>query len=353
MRSLIRCTTTLTFLSIAACSDSTGPEGEPVGPPPAPGVVNVLDHRVLDAEYDVVGDRLVTVSSQPATLHHLDAYGGGWRSIALPKTPTVVAVAPGGSLAAVGHDAWITIVDLVGDKVIESYPVTADVSDLVLPGNGWVYAIPRRDQWESIRSIDLATGEEHRDSGTIRAGTGVRLHPSLDYIYGANRGLSPSDFEKYDIRDGGAKVMYDSPYHGDFAFSGDVWITEDGTRLIARSANTFRSSPSPAEDIRYAGALPGMSRVAWAVSSTALGRIVCIQENEAGELRFYDDDFLEPTGTLPLTSFETPTGPVASHARFVFFRSDGNRMLTLVQADPTGGLSADWGLIVDSGALVP
>ena len=71
--------------------------------------------------------------------------------------------------------------------------------------------------------ISLATGEETTSSGySIYAGTVAKLHPGGKAMYGADNGISPSDIEKYDIQSGTASVLYDSPYHGDYAMCGDL-----------------------------------------------------------------------------------------------------------------------------------
>ena len=48
----------------------------------------VLEHRIVDAEYDLANDRIVTVSNDPAYLHVLDVDFGTVDSVALPTTAT-------------------------------------------------------------------------------------------------------------------------------------------------------------------------------------------------------------------------------------------------------------------------
>ena len=321
--------------------------------------IHGLNHRVVDAEFNPATNRIITISANPSRLHILDPETRAVQTVELPQVPNVVAVQPDGQFAAVGHDAWVSYVNLTTATVTRVYPVTTDAIDIILPGNGWVYVFPRTDQWTSIRSIRLSDGAESL-SGTMRAGTLARLHPSGRYIYGANNGLSPSDFEKYDIRSGAAVVMYDSPYHGDYAFNGNVWISDDGLRLFARSGNAFRSSEVRAEDVVYAGKLQGMTVVQWAAQSAAAARIlalpgaVCCGDPVASELRVYESGFLAFQGALTLPRFAVPgVGSVKSEGKFVFFKGDGQRVYLLAKAEDGSGMALDWGLVVYDRADVP
>ncbi|HSG07204.1 MAG TPA: hypothetical protein VLA36_02535 [Longimicrobiales bacterium] len=331
-------------VTVAATNTSAWPNG-----------LTFLDHRVVDAEYNRAVDVLVTVSADPSRLHVLDPLLGRIRSVDLSLPPTAVSISPRGDQAAVGHDGYVTLVNLAGPTITRVYPVTADALDVVLGGNGWTYVFPRRDQWESIRCIELSSGVESNSGWpSIYAGTVARLHPSGDYMYGANRGLSPSDFEKYDIRNGCATVMYDSPYHGDYSFAGDVWITDVGTRLFARSGNVFRSSSVRAEDMLYNGKLAGTSYLKWAEHSSTAGLVLVFDTPSFGgtpakEIRVYEDEFLNLVSTRPLANF---SGSWASHGKFIFVDSKGRFAYALVQADPAAGIAKDWGVItMDVSAL--
>ncbi|MDQ4080276.1 MAG: Ig-like domain-containing protein, partial [Gemmatimonadota bacterium] len=322
--------------------------------------IHGLNHRVVDAEFSATTNKIVTVSANPSRLHILDPETRAVQTIDLPQVPNALAVQPDGQFAAVGHDGWISYVNLTTRTVARVYSVTTDVLDIVLPGNGWVYAFPRTDQWETIRSINLSTGAESQ-TGTIYAGTLARLHPSGHYIYGANNGLSPSDFEKYDIRPGVAAFMYDSPYHGDYAFSGNVWISEDGLRLFARSGNVFRSSAVSSEDMRYAGKLQGMSFVQWAAQSTLAGIVVALPASwccgdpvNLSEMRVYESTFLAYRGAVPLPRFPVPgVGSFEAEGKFLFFKADGERLYVLLKAEDGSGMALDWGLVVYDRADLP
>ncbi len=229
----------------------------------------ILDSDVVDAEYSRINDVLVYVSSTPFAIHSYDVSSGTLESIPLDFYPTSVSVSPDGATAAVGHDARITYVDLSIMSVIKTMNVSCDVLDIVLTNDGWAYAFPRIDQWETIRCVNLNLSYDNEVmnlGGSIRAGTKARLHPSGDYIYGADNGLSPSDIEKYDIRGGQAMLMYDSPYHGTYPMGGDLWFSEEGTRLFTRGNTVLKLSENPQQDLIYNGSISlqiNYARIKW------------------------------------------------------------------------------------------
>lgn len=325
--------------------------------------LRVLDHVAIDAVYDSVGDRLITVSADPSRLNVVNPTTGDVMSLSLDAVPTSVSVQPNGAYAAVGHNGFISYVNLTSLTVEKVYGVTTDVLDLELPGNGWVYAFPRVDQWESIRSIELSTGNETLSPyASIYAGTLVKLHPSGGYIYGANNGLSPSDFEKYDIRSGAAVRLYDSPYHGDYAFSGNLWMYDTGTRIIARSGNVFTSSSVQSQDMLYVGSIGSQWPVASAAQSTALQRVLVVRESgyygsAPAELQSYSDAFLASRGTLPLPSYVETDGSGAtsyvSQGRFVFAHGAGTRVYVLLRGAPPYEGRFNTGLAVFESTDIP
>jgi hypothetical protein len=310
-----------------------------------------LSHRVLDAEYSKALDRVVMVSTNPDTLYLYNPLTHTETSVVLPLTPTSVSVGPDGKFAVVGHDAYISYVDLSTPALLKTIPVSADVFDIVLAGNGYAYVFPRVDQWVSIHSIHLATGTETLGSSYgVRAGTRARLHPGGIAMYGANNGLSPDDIERYDISAGSARVAYDSPYHGSYYMCGDLWFSEDGARIFTRCGNTFRASNVRSEDMVYSGALPGVSGIRHLTHSTAANRIALVQESYSSsdvgrQVRLYTPDFLNFDQAIALPPFKANATEYASYGRFVFYSAAGDKLIVVVQADPSSAMLNDYGIV--------
>ncbi|MBS1148515.1 MAG: chitinase [Myxococcaceae bacterium] len=318
------------------------------------GTIAMLNHRVIDAEYSRALNRIITVSSGPNLLHVYDPVAKTDQSVALNLAPATVALSLDGQFAAVGHNGWVSYVQLSPLTLLKTLAVSCDVIDVVLPGNGYVHAFPRIDQWTQIRSLNLTTGVETMSAGwSIRAGTLAKLHPSGSVAYGANNGLSPSDIEKYNLDGGTAVRLYDSPYHGDYPMCGNLWITDTGDRIFTRCGNVFRSSPIQSMDMLYAGSLSGLPLVRHLDHSSAAGKLIAIPENGYGsttpaadvKVRKYEDAFLVFQSEATLPQFTVGSASYATHGRFAFFNSAGTGHFVLVQVDPTSGAQLDWGVV--------
>jgi|GEM_PF-1069306 len=314
--------------------------------------------RVIDAEYDKNNDIIVVVSESPNEIRVFNPENQSVETLALNIPPTCVSVSMNGKFAAVGHNGSFSYINLTTMSMVKNYGVTADAFDIVLAPNDWVYVFPRRDQWERIRCINLTTGvETEHTGGSIYHQTKAKLHPSGDYIYGANNGLSPSDIEKYEIKEGTAKMLYDSPYHGDFAFSGDLWLSEDGNRIFARSKNVFNSSENKTNDMTYNGALVGDGIVKTLDFSSRAEKICAIFTTGSSWngvpsdlIRVYETEYLGFQGTIELPGFLIPDGTgggkfYKSQGYYGFFNSTGTKFNVIVKVEEGSGTQNEWAIV--------
>jgi hypothetical protein len=219
--------------------------------------------------------------------------------------------------------------------------VSANLVDVVLADNGYVYGFPLVDQWVRIHSVHIATNTETLGSGNyVRAGTLAKLHPSGTKMYGANNGLSPSDIERYSITGGTAAVVGNSPYHGDYAMCGNLWLQEDGARIYTRCGNVFRASDT-AQDMTYAGSLALTptgaygSWIRWLSHSLERAEIAVLDEpsgcnSQTGQrctshLALYDANYyaLAARYELAPVAVEAAGQSYPQHGRFIFHSSDG------------------------------
>lgn len=302
----------------------------------------LLQSEIKDAEYDKVNDAIVAVSTDMKLLK-LDPETQAMTKVTLNLLPKCVSVSRDGQFAAVGHDGKISYVDLRSMSLVKMLDVTADVFDIILAPNGYIYAMPATDQWEDIRCIDIVTGKETLSTGSsVRAGTRMKLHPSGEYIYGADNGISPSDFEKYDIRKGTAIYLYDSPYHGDYAFSGNIWISDDGNRLFAKSRNVFKASADQTLDITYAGSIEGDKPIVALDHSAAANKLVAVlfaetyTSTSASNIRIYDGTYYTLQKTVDFPQFIIPDSNQGgtlyqSEGYFAFINSTGNKFFVLLR----------------------
>lgn len=309
-----------------------------------------LDFQVVDAEYSASLETIVMVATGPNRLYLYDTSTSLQTQVDLPLVPSSVSISPDGLFAAVGHDGWISYIDLSNELLVDSFAVSTDVFDVVLDGNGFIHAFPRTDQWETIRTIEIETSIETLHTGSsIRAGTRARLHPNGSWVYGADNGLSPSDIEKYDISVNPVTYLYDSPYHGDYAMCGDLWFSEDGVRIFTRCGNVFRTSAVPAQDMIYNGSLENISQTTFVDHSLEAGLVAAIpysffDTNADTILSLFNYDFLTHNSSVTLPTFTVGSTSYSTHGKFVFFNSNGTRHFVIVQADPASGALNDYAI---------
>ena len=309
-----------------------------------------INHRVVDAEYSRQLDKIVTISTTPKNqLHIYDPETGQDVAVDLPKPPTCVSVGPDGLHAAVGHDTLISYIDLASPSLIRTYPVSIDVFDIVLAGNGYVYPFQGGYNNVHVKSINLQTGAETSSNGYVYGRTHVRLHPGGQAIYGADNGISPSDIEKYGIAEGTAAVLYDSPYHGDFPIGGDLWISDDGMKIFTKCGRIFRASADSARDMVYNGSIPGVSYISSLAQHDQVDNVLVIPQDfnpvdYPDQVWIYDEDFLQLQSKVTLPRFSVGSSSFAGQGRYVFFNASGDRYYVIGQADSKSGLSLDFGV---------
>lgn len=316
---------------------------------------------VIDAEYSKTKNKLVFVTSNPSKVCVFSSGAESIESISLSYVPTCVSLSSDGETAVVGHDGHISYINLQTNTIIDSYPVSCDAIDIVLANNKWAYVFPRENQWESIRCINMNLSNNNEILGNgyqIYAGTKGRLHPSGKYIYGADNGLSPSDIEKYNIQNGAAVNLYDSPYHGDYPMSGNLWFSEDGNRIFTRGKTVLKVSEIQTQDMVYNGKINSESftNIEWLDHSNIKSNLYVIgssgyswiSPNRLPYIYIYNSTNLSYKSKLDLEKFLVPDNIGGGSfydaiPHFVFSNSSGNSLFVMTKADGSG-LANEWAI---------
>lgn len=321
-----------------------------------------LAYRPVDAEYSRSLDRIVMVSASPNALHVYDPVTGTDQSVALNVAPQCVSVSPDGKFAAVGHNAWISYVDLTTATLVKTWAVTADVGDIVIGDpmtvsaktTRFAYAFPRVDQWVTIHTVDLTTGAETlAGTSAIYAGDKAKLQFGSLNIFGTTSGLSPPSLEKYLIGATGTATVGTSVWS---AGGVNLWVSDDGVQILSADGSRYRTA-----DMSYGGKLPDTTCVLYANApaspSTAAGKLLLVPDtscysyppnaaNDDTALRIYDATYLALQQTVPLPRFGLGSAAYAAHGRYAFFNNAGAKQFAVVQADPSSGLLNDFGIVV-------
>ena len=313
-----------------------------------------LDHDVVDAEYSAQLNAVAIASSAPRNavyVYDLDDLTNV-QEIPLGLVPTAISFANAGesNKIAVGHDAKVTFINFnesdpasTSTKLLN---VAIDVYDLTATDSA-VYAVPRVDQWEELHRIDV-DDNSITNSGypSIRAASKVKLHPEFKSVYLANRGLSPSDIEKIDIQTVPPAYLTDSPYNGDYAMCGDLWMGNSGDRIYTACGNTFKASEVESQDMIYTGKLPLLTsddfsnsdyRVSSVSESSSKNEIAVIEkDNSYGcdinssescnphVLSFFSKDFLTRMSASSFSRLSLAAGTAyGEKPSFVFYNDVG------------------------------
>jgi hypothetical protein len=312
----------------------------------APAAISTLPFRVTDAEFSQSLNSIVAVSENALYLYNTDTHAV--KTVSLDSPAFCVAVSPDGLFAAVGHNGTISYVDLIKATVAKKLSVSTDVLDIILAGNGYVYAFPRQGQWEKVRCVNINTNTEYLHAGNyIYSGSKARLHPGGNWIYSANNGLSPADIEKLTLGFGPATYAYDSPYHGDYGMCGNLWISQNGSRIYTACGDVFRSTADRATDMTYLGRM-NESRISWADDSQQFGSIAVVPSQSEPrvdhEIHYYSTDYQAYQGKYLLPLFSVEGKAWQSRGRWHFFSANGVKQHVIVQADPESGILHDYGV---------
>jgi hypothetical protein len=304
---------------------------------------NILSYRVLDAAYSRTVDRAVIVTDSPNAVHLLDPHTMNDVAIALPAAPTSVAVSPDGKHAAVGHDAFVSYVDLVARSIVKTFPVSAPVGFVAVSDGGYVYAIPSADQWVSLYILDVATGTVTMTGpATVYAGTYGVVSIDNTTLFLADRGSSPSELYRYDISNPIAPVEKQMFFGDTYPVCGTAWISKDDSRVYTACGNVFHAS-----DLTYDGSLASLARVVSVDDFSPDGTVAALGTTSntpvypsqsspvPTAVQTYSATYLQPVATLPLPPLAAPGGAAASDGLFVFHDAAGTGTVVLLHAsDP-------------------
>lgn len=330
------------------CSPNTPSLGG-TGEPPQIGFWSLAQQdSIVDAEYDRAHDRMVVVTANADRLVIIDPITRTETPVDLNLDPNCVSVDPAGDLAVVGHNGWISLVDLNTATVSHVYPMTCNVWDVVV-ANGWCHAFPTNDQWVNVHSMDLATGAETLN-GSLYEQAHAKLRPGTLQLYAISGVVTPSDLIKFEAASGPATYLYDSPYHGDHNMGGNLWMSDDGARIFTEGRSVFHATDLQASDILYAGTVAGPGHIRHLDQSTLAGQVCSINAWNDWELpfqglhqvdtaiTFYSGDFLDPTGSTILPTALLSGQAERFHGLFCYFNASGTACHVVMKARSAAGV---------------
>ncbi len=305
------------------------------------GQTNALTFQPADAQYSVALDKIIMISANPNQLHIYDAGSNSDVTVTLPDTPLNVSVSPDGMHAAVAQNNSISYVNLSSASVDQVFAAPVGTGKVALSAT-YIYVLPSYEG--NAISINIATGQT--SSHDIFYGSGGRLDPTANAIYGTQDGISPNNINKYDVSNGPITAQTPAPYHGDYPVCGPLWFSTDGSRIYSGCSTVFRSSSDPTQDMTYVSSLPGLQNVQALSESAAIKRVAAVPVTSTysspvqsdGEVRLFESDYLNQVGRFVMPPFVVGSNSYQAHSRWVFFNRSGSSLFVVLQADSSSGL---------------
>ncbi len=301
---------------------------------------SILPYTVVAAAYSRAVDDIVIVTDTGNALHLVDPHTLADVSIALPTAPASVAVSPDGTHAAVGHNGFISYVDLMAQTVTATWSVSAPFGAVAL-SNTYVYGVPSSDQWVSLYAVEASTGTvTESGQGFTWAGSQLAMSPDGQNLYLVEVGLSPESIYSYSLASP-AQPTQTAMYFGDEEGPcGVMWISKDGSRLYTGCGYVFNAS-----GLTYFGELTGVNDLVAGVDDWSADGTVAVlgaatapsfeSTTGATELELYAPEYLTLNQTITLPSIATPGGDAPSSGLYVFHDAAGTSTFAIVQAtDP-------------------
>lgn len=316
----------------------------------------LLNSDIIDAAYHKQMNQLIWVSSEPRSANLYDTAQDFYYSIPLQYTPSCVAISLDGTKAVVGHDAYISYIDLINQVVIKTITVPVYAFDIILSGSQ-VVIVPKDGQSTRLICVNLENDEVKEHTGElVRNKSKMILHPSGNFAYLCDAEVSPVDIRKIDLRTFPARYMYDSPYHGTHPIGAQIWVSGTGDKLYTEFGTTFRATTNQATDMIYAGKLNigDFNKIQCLDHSMERNELFLIitapqwTTNAANSVDIFDDNNYAFKSSLNLEEYlgRDASGELRIHSPtplFVFSNSQGSKIFVLMK-DGNDPFDAKWAL---------
>lgn len=297
----------------------------------------VLPFEVVDAEYSRVLESVISVSANPHVLTIINAETNAMRTVALQSAPMTVGISPDGREAIVGHDGWLSVVNLETATLVKTLPLHAKAGDVVHLGSHRGLVFPAADTWVHLAAIDLESGVEQFGTDAIWGRTTARLQRNGP-VYGADASYSAF---KYGGSFNTPFVDKTSPFDINHDACGQLWFSEEGSTIVTGCGHLFKP------DFAYVARLPNVTKLTWVDDSTSANALAAINNDfsygnsDSGHadeaVLFFNRSYTTLLRRDLLPDF--PGTKKAAHAHFVFWSTNGTHYVVLAKADDAAKLA--------------
>lgn len=296
--------------------------------------------------YSRARDRLVVVPSYPYgappaphVVHIIDPETCSDVTLPLPMAPLGLSVSPDGRMAAVGHNARLTGIDLMEERITGTFLVSATTGNVKVDNQRRAHTFDPRENFATSNwlTVDLMSGQVETGA-MVQGSLRMTVHPGgkRGYLHDGSYG----EIIRVDLS--GPRAM--APNRGtrlDYAHCGRLMPSDDGARLFTGCHWVLRSSDTTDQDLSYDGTVEGVRGVLDLAMDSAAGLLVILPGapfswdpgDQGGRLRIHETRYLNLVKEVVLPPMPGATTPGSARASRVFLRSDARRIYALVSAD--------------------
>jgi hypothetical protein len=303
--------------------------------------IREIDGSIIDAVFDKNTNILYYVTSSPNKFIAYDVVDRiVLNEISLSKAPTSFAISEDWAKSAVGHNGFISAIDLSSNTVTEVYSLDYSVNDIAWAENDWFCYTQNGGSFSNLHWINTANGTLYDSTDQYFGLDGssiVKKVPNQAYLIATQNGSSPSGFFAYDI----ATKSKKSYAHMDLY---NFWFSENGDYIFGKDLNVYRTTSSTGsdsfeatinaidiiktgnEDFIRMHHLYHSNNYLWVLlnnsySSDEYTSIYQIEDNDYTLVKKYDyDQFYQP---------DAQTTPYDISANYVFVNKEGTEIAVL------------------------
>ena len=304
-----------------------------------------LPGDILDAEYSKSLSTLAYVVDGESSLHLVNLLTFSEKIVPLERQAYRIGISPDGQMAALSLSGSLVLVDLQTAEVVDSAGISSDWGDIVLDRNGRAHTNTDRGETGPLVTVDFAADQVYFRYG-LSLGSVLRMHPLESWVYGVSTRQVPAILRKYDVTTLPVQSLRLETIGVDKdELGGNIWFSEDGTRMLTATGKLFTVSSDYFEDFLLDKTIQDDIFAAWADHSSETGEWAVVIGNSTnvpslnGKVAFYDDQTLTRNSVADIR--DVPIGgtlyPVL--ASRIFYSEDGSGQVLLTSnlgatADP-------------------
>ncbi len=202
--------------------------------------ISAVDGNITDAVFNKNTNTLYFVTSSPNKFVAYDVTGRTvLNEISLSDAPTSFAISEDWSKAAVGHNGYISAINLSTGTVTATYTLNYSVNDIAWAENDWFCFTQVGTDFTCLHWINTSDGTiyDDPDASRLDGNSIIKKVPGQPYLIATRNNYSPTGFFAYDI----AIKSLKSYSHQDLT---NFWFSEDGDFIFARNTLVFRTTRS-------------------------------------------------------------------------------------------------------------